>query len=320
MTVTKEPKLSMWAQRRKLRKSEQISSMRYYSSVSDHIYRIFAYAFCIVSVSAVMIPLIFVVAASFSSPRALLSAEVFLWPVDFNIRGYTMVLEHPMLMRSLWNSVQYTAVGTLINVVMTVLAAYPLSRRDLKARNAVMYLFAFTMLFNGGLIPTYMLIRNLGLLNTFWVMVIPGAISVWNLIITRTYFQVAIPSELHESAGLDGCDDFRFLLKIAVPLAAPIIAVNVLLYAVAHWNSFFHALVYLTDNMRFPLQLILREILIQDDITGMAVDIREQLERQETRFLLQYSTIVVSTVPVMLLYPFIQRYFVKGIMVGAIKG
>ncbi|MBR0464373.1 MAG: carbohydrate ABC transporter permease [Clostridia bacterium] len=291
-----------------------------YNSLSDHLTMAFVWIFTVFMVLVILVPLVFVVAASFSSPEALLSAKVFLWPVDFTLRGYRMVIEHEMLPTGFKNTFIYAILGTCINVVMTVLAAYPLSRRDLKIRNAVMMLFAFTMLFNGGMIPTYLLVRNLGMLDTIWAMVIPNAMAVWNLIITRTYMQTTIPGEMLESANIDGCDDFTFLLKMVIPLSVPIIAVNVLLYAVGHWNSYFNAMMYLNNNKLYPLQLVLRDILIQDDTAGMSMDVTKQLEKQQTRYLLQYTTIVVGTVPVMLLYPFIQKYFVTGMMVGAVKG
>ena len=299
---------------------KQNNKLLRYNSPSDHITMVFVYAFTIFMVLVILIPLVFVVAASFSSPEALLSAKVFLWPVDFTLRGYKMVIEHEMLPTGFKNTFIYAILGTSINVVMTMLAAYPLSRKDLKIRNAVMMLFAFTMLFNGGMIPTYLLVRNLGLLDTVWAMVLPNAMAVWNLIITRTYIQTTIPGEILESASIDGCDDFTFLIRMVIPLSVPIIAVNVLLYAVGHWNSYFNAMMYLNDNKRYPLQLVLRDILIQDDTAGVSMDVTKQLEKQQTRYLLQYTTIVVGTVPVMLLYPLIQRYFVTGIMVGAVKG
>lgn len=294
--------------------------IKYYSKPMDYVYMTLVHVLCLISIICIAIPLIFVVAASFSSPKALLSAKVFLWPVEPTLRGYKMVFENQLLMSGFMNSILYTVVGTCINLLMTVLAAYPLSRRDLAVRNPVMLLFTFTMLFNGGMIPTYLQIRNLKMLDTLWAMVLPTAISVWNLIITRTYFQSTIPQEILESANIDGCDDFTFLMKIVIPLSVPILAVNVLLYAVGHWNSYFNAMLYLNTNTKFPLQLILREILVNMNTAGMTLDVAEQLERQETKYLLQYSSIVVGSVPVMLLYPLIQRYFVKGIMVGAIKG
>lgn len=275
---------------------------------------------CALSVFCIVIPLLYVVVASFSSPKALLSGKVFLWPVDFTLRGYKMLLQHKLLVSGFWNSIVYTVVGTVVNLVMTVLAAYPLSRKDLAIRNPIMLLFTVTMLFNGGMIPTYILVKNLHLLDSMWAIILPTAISVWNLIITRTYFQTNIPQEVLESASVDGCDDFTFLVKIAVPLAKSILAVNVLWYAVGHWNSYFNEMMYLNTNTKFPLQLVLREILVNMDMAGMSMDVTKQLEMQETKYLLQYSSIIVGSVPVMLLYPFIQKHFVKGIMVGAIKG
>lgn len=294
--------------------------IRVYNSASDHAVMGFVYVFTALATLAILIPLIFVLAASFSSPEALLSAKVFLWPTDFTLRGYRMVIEHEMLPTGFLNTIIYAVIGTAINIVMTVLAAYPLSRRDLRSRNAVMFIFAFTMLFSGGMIPAYLVVRSLGLINTLWAMVLPNAMAVWNVIITRTYFQTTIPSEMLESANIDGCDDFRFVLRMVIPLSAPIIAVNVLLYAVGHWNGYFNAMMYLNDTKKFPLQLVLREVLIQDQTAGMTMDVQKQLEQQMTRYLLQYSTIVVGTVPVMLLYPLIQKYFVTGIMIGAVKG
>ena len=247
-------------------------SVRYYTKPKDYIYMVLVHILCAVSVICILIPLIYVVAASFSSPKALLSGRVFLLPVDFTLRGYKMLLKHELLVTGFCNSLLYTVVGTVINLVMTVLAAYPLSRKDLAIRNPIMLLFTFTMLFNGGMIPTYILIKNLGMLDTIWALVIP------------------------------------------------ILAVNVLLYAVGHWNSYFNEMMYLSTNTKFPLQLVLREILVNMGTAGMTLDVTKQLEMQETKYLLQYSSIIVGSVPVMLLYPFVQKYFVKGIMVGAIKG
>ncbi len=296
------------------------SAVKLYRTPTDHLYMVLVYTLTILISVVILVPMIFVVAASFSSPDALMAGQVFLWPVEFNIRGYKMVLEHKMLVTGFQNTLIYAGAGTVINVVLTILAAYPLSRRDLKIRNPVMFLFAFTMLFSGGMIPLYLLVKNIGILNTRWSMLLPNAMSVWNVIITRTYFQSNIPGEMLESANIDGCDDFRFLWKIAIPLSVPIIAVNVLLYAVGHWNTYFNALIYLNDNALYPLQLVLRDILIQDDTAGISMDVTKQLEQQRLRYLLQYSTIVVATVPVALLYPFVQKYFVSGIMIGAIKG
>ncbi len=299
--------------------AKEKAKIKQYTRPTDHLFMTIVYAFCAIALIAILIPLIFVVAASFSSPDALLSAKVFLWPVDFTLRGYKMVFDHDLLPLSFWNSIVYTVVGTVINLVLTVLAAYPLSRKDLAVRNPIMMLFAFTMLFNGGMIPTYLLVRDLGMLDTMWAILLPTAISVWNLIITRTYFQTSIPQEILESASIDGCNDFQFLIRMVIPLSVPILAVNVLLYAVGHWNSYFNEMIYLSTNTKFPLQLILRDILLNDQSAG-TMDVTEQLERQKTQYLLQYSSMVVGTMPLMLLYPAVQKYFIKGIMVGAVKG
>ena len=299
--------------------AKEKAKIKQYTRPTDHLFMTIVYAFCAIALIAILIPLIFVVAASFSSPDALLSAKVFLWPVDFTLRGYKMVFDHDLLPRSFWNSIVYTVVGTVINLVLTVLAAYPLSRKDLAVRNPIMMLFAFTMLFNGGMIPTYLLVRDLGMLDTMWAILLPTAISVWNLIITRTYFQTSIPQEILESASIDGCNDFQFLIRMVIPLSVPILAVNVLLYAVGHWNSYFNEMIYLSTNTKYPLQLILRDILLNDQSAG-TMDVTQQLERQKTQYLLQYSSMVVGTVPLMLLYPAVQKYFIKGIMVGAVKG
>ena len=189
-----------------------------------------------------------------------------------------------------------------------------------RSRNFFMFFFVFTMLFTGGLIPTYLVVHDLGLLNTRWALVLPGAFAAWNMIITRTYYQVTIPHELLEAARIDGCDDFRFFVRIVLPLSKPIIAVNLLFFAVGHWNQFFNALIYLTNEDLFPLQLVLREILVQNSIDPSQMDAREMLRRQELRDLLKYGLIVVAMIPPLLAYPFVQKHFVKGIMIGSLKG
>ncbi|MEQ7129549.1 carbohydrate ABC transporter permease, partial [Actinopolymorpha sp. B11F2] len=233
---------------------------------------------------------------------------------------YQAVVEYRSIVRGFLNSVFYAGVGTFVNVTLTLLAAYPLSRRDLYGRNWFMLLFVFTMMFSGGLIPTYLVVHDLGLLNTRWALILPTAMAVWNMIITRTYYQVTIPHELLEAARIDGCDDFRFFLRIVIPLSKPIIAVNALFYAVAHWNQFFNALIYLTDETLFPLQLVLREILIQNTVEPGAMDVAEMVRRQELRDLLKYTLIVVASIPPLLAYPFVQKHFVKGVMIGSLKG
>jgi multiple sugar transport system permease protein/putative aldouronate transport system permease protein len=213
--------------------------------------------------------------------------------------------------------------GTVINVILTLMLAYPLSRKDLYGRNAVTALIAFTMLFSGGMIPSFLLVRNLGMYNTFWAVIIPGAVSVYNAIIARTFFQTTIPPELLEAAVLDGCSDFRFLVKVVLPLSAPIIAVLMMFYAVGHWNNYFSAMIYLKDPAKKTFQVVLRDILIVNrdvELKNMVRDANTLSRLQGLVTLLKYSLIVIGSAPMMLLYPFIQKHFIKGIMVGSIKG
>jgi multiple sugar transport system permease protein/putative aldouronate transport system permease protein len=215
-----------------------------------------------------------------------------------------------------------TATGTAINVSCTLLAAYPLSRRDFQARGAFMFMVTFTLLFSGGMIPDYLLVKDLGMLGSRWALIIPGAVSAYNVIITRTFFQSTIPTDLLEAAQIDTCGDARFFLRIALPLSAPIIGVIALFYAVGHWNSWFSAMIYLNDPQKYPLQLVLRDILIlnQMDSEMVGTDVQQMAEKQNLRYLLRYAVIVVASAPVMAIYPFVQRYFVRGVMIGSLKG
>jgi len=270
---------------------------------------------------AVAYPLLYIVSASFSSAQAVTSGRVWLWPVDVTLDGYHAIFQHPLLVRSFFNSLYYTLAGTVISVTLTVLAAYPLSRKDLYGRGVIMFLFLFTLLFSGGLIPTYLVVKDLGMLNTRWAMIIPSALSVYNMIITRTYFQTAIPDELLDAARIDGASDFRFLWNVVLPLSGPIVAVNALFYAVAQWNQYFAALIYLTNQDLWPLQLVLREILVQNHIdASMVTNVADMVRRQNLRELLKYSLIVFATVPQLMVYPFVQKHFVKGALIGSLKG
>jgi len=288
---------------------------------ADRVFTIFNYLILAIFLIVVAYPLIYVVSASLSDPRAVISGKMWLWPVDITTAGYEAVFKNHKVLVGFRNSLFYTVVGTFVSVVLTLLAAYPLSRRDLAGRNVIMMLFAFTMIFSGGLIPTYLTVRALGLLNTPMAMILPTALSVYNVIITRTFFQTTIPDEMLEAAQLDGASDFRFMRDMVIPLSAPIIAVNALFYAVGQWNSFFNALIYLTNQSLFPLQLILREILIQNqaDVSAMG-DISKIIQRQQLQDLLKYSLIVVASVPVLVIYPFVQKHFVRGVMIGSLKG
>ncbi len=292
------------------------------NDISDRIFSVLNFIFITAFMLLVLYPIIFVISASFSDPDAIMSGEVWLYPVHPTLEGYMAALKYERIWTGFRNSLMYAGLGTVINVTLTVMAAYPLSRKDFAGRNIIMFIFAFTMWFSGGLIPTYILVRNLNMIDTIWAMLIPNAVGVWNIIITRTYLQTNIPVELLESARLDGCDDFRFIAKIVIPLSAPILAVISLFYAVAHWNSYFNAFIYLSKRGLFPLQLILREIILlnqaDDMLTGF--DLADSEKRRYMSELLKYSTIIVSSLPVIIIYPFVQKFFIKGIMVGAIKG
>lgn len=288
---------------------------------SDRIFTVVNYAILSVVLITILYPLVYVVSASFSSSQAVISGRVWLYPVELTLDGYAAVFKHPLIWHGFLNSLIYTAVGTLVNVILTILAAYPLSRDDFRGRGMFMLLFVFTMMFNGGLIPTYLIVKDLGLLDSRWAMILPVALTVWNVIITRTYFQTTIPKEILEASQLDGCNDFKFLWHVVLPLSGPIIAVIALFYAVGHWNQYFNALIYLKDNQLYPLQLVLREILVQNEVNlEMLTDVKTAAARQGLRELLKYSLIVVSTVPLLAVYPFVQKHFVKGVMIGSLKG
>jgi putative aldouronate transport system permease protein len=269
----------------------------------------------------VLYPLIYILSASFSNAAAVTAGRVRLWPVDPTLIAYETIFKDPAIVRGFLNSIFYAVAGTAVNVVLTLLAAYPLSRGDLRGRGWITFFFFFTTLFSGGLIPTYLVVKDLGLLNTRWAMILPGALSVWNVIITRTYFQTTIPDELRDAATIDGASDFRFLRDVVLPLSGPIIAVNALFYAVGHWNSYFDALIYLTDDSLFPLQLVLREILVKNQTNlRMTGDVANMMARENLADLLKYALIVVATVPLLLVYPFVQKHFVKGALIGSLKG
>ena len=265
-------------------------------------------------------PLVLILSSSFSSPFAVTLGKVWLYPVDFSLEGYRAVFEQRGVIVGFRNTMFYTVVGTLLNVFMTIAAAYPLSRKDFYGKNVIMFLFVFTMMFSGGMIPTYLLVRDLGLLDTPWAMIIPGAMGVWNVIITRTYFQTTIPQEMLEAAQIDGCNDFKFVWKIVIPLSGPIIAVITLFCAVGNYNKYFDALLYLKNPNLFPLQIALREVLIVNVMDPTLMAGKEAAEIEALHDSLKYALIVVSSFPVLVIYPFVQKHFVKGMMIGSLKG
>jgi putative aldouronate transport system permease protein len=269
----------------------------------------------------ILYPLYFVLIASVSDSMLVLQGKVWFWPKGLSFNVYYRVFQNQDILTGYRNVIAYTLIGTLVNLALTIMGAYPLSRRDFTGRNAILLILTFTMFFSGGIIPTYMIVRNLGLVNSFWALILPGAVSVWNLIIMRTFFQNTIPNDLQESAFMDGCSNFRLLWSIVLPLSMPVIAVVTLYYAVGHWNSYFQALIYLSDRSKYPLQMFLRELLIQNQMQNMMETDSETMAQQAMIAEgLKYAVIVVSSLPILCLYPFLQRYFAKGVMIGAVKG
>lgn len=291
-------------------------------SYDDTIFNIINYGLLSVALIVTLYPLIFVVSASISSPSAVWGGEVWLLPKGANFKGYALLLEYKTIWIGYRNTIVYTVLGTAINLFLTITAAYPLSRKDFYARNFLMAIYTFTVFFSGGLIPTYLLVKQLGMLDTIWAMVIPGAIGVYNVIISRTYFQSTISEELRDAAVIDGFTNTKFLLKVVIPLSAPIISVMVLFHAAGHWNAFFNAYIYLSDRMKYPLQVFLREMLIktQVDRSMLGLNLEEVYESRQRVETLKYAVIIASSLPVLMVYPFIQRHFVKGVMIGSLKG
>ena len=281
------------------------------------------------SFAITLYPLIYVISASISSPDAVASGRMILWPVDITWKGYQYILQYGDIWTGYANTLFYTLVGTSINLIVTLPCAYGLSRRDVPFRGLVMTLFLITMYISGGLIPGYINLSEMHMINTRWVLLLPGAVSTYNPIVARTFFANTIPWELHEAAFLDGCSNIRLFLKIVLPLSAPIVVVMTLYYGVAHWNSYFNAMMYLSDRSKYPLQVFLREILTKGQFAAEAIksgaafseeEMIAMMKETETANLIKYCVIIVSTVPMMILYPFLQRFFAKGVMIGAVKG
>ncbi|CAM4121093.1 carbohydrate ABC transporter permease [Paenibacillus alkaliterrae] len=290
-------------------------------SSGDRLFMVLVYAFLTLVLLIVLLPLLYIVSSSFSSPQAVVSGKVWLFPVQFTLDGYKAVFNNPQIGTGFLNSLYYTVVGTLINVVLTVMLAYPLARKTFYGRNMFMVLLVITMMFEGGLIPYYLVVKELNLLDTRWAMILPGALAVFQVIIARTFFQSTIPDELSEAADLDGCSDIRFIFSVVLPLSKPILAVMMLMYAVGHWNAYFDALIFLRSPDLFPLQIVLRNVLILNTVdASMIANANQMLAQQGLKDLLKYSLIVVASGPVLIIYPFVQKYFVKGVMIGSLKG
>ena len=269
---------------------------------------------------AVLYPILYVVSSSFSSPNAISAGKVVILPVEFTTIGYERILQYKPLWMGFMNSAIYALGSGVLSTTLTLLAAYPLSRRDFFGKNAIMIYMVFTMFFGGGLIPYYLLLSRLHLIDTRWVMIIPGAVSVFPVIIARTFLQTNIPDELFDAATVDGCSHFRFFWSIVLPLSKPLIAVLFLFAAVGAWNSYFNALVFLRSQDLMPIQIVLRNILIQNQQFGNYGLVSVEMQKLKMNYLLKFGMIVIGSLPLMIAYPFVQKHFVKGVLIGSIKG
>lgn len=270
-------------------------------------------------------PLYWVIISSISDPSAVSGGKVVWYPIGFTMKGYLEVFKNSAVMRGFMNSIIYTVCGVCINLVVTLPTAYALSRDRFSGKKIVTIFYMITMFFGGGLIPTYLVIKNMQMLNSMWALILPGCLSVYNMIVARTFFKTNISEELYEAAEIDGCTQAQFFFRVALPLSAAVIAILVLYYGVGHWNSYFSALVYISDSDKYPLQLVLRNILITNETalsqTATTEAARAALrEKQQIIDVMKYSLIIISSIPVLVLYPFIQKHFVKGVMIGSLKG
>lgn len=293
---------------------------------SDRVFDIIIHLIVILVLIIVLYPLIYIISASISSPNAVNSGQMKLLPKDITFEGYQIIFKNKDIWNGYINTIIYTVVGTLVNLIFTIPAGYALSRPDLPGRNGILKFVLVTMFISGGLIPSYLLVTGLGLRNSMWALILPGAVSVYNLIVVRTYFQTNIPEELIESAVIDGASFFTIFWQIVVPLSKPIIAVMALFYGIGHWNQYFGALLYIDDRSKYPLQMILREILVVQDLSSnptmsMSGEMAKFLySQQQLAQVIKYGVMIVSTLPIIIIYPFLQKYFVKGVMIGSVKG
>jgi putative aldouronate transport system permease protein len=291
----------------------------------DRVFQAINSGFLALLAMLVLYPLIYIVSASISDPSYVNTGQMWLWPKGLTFEGYERVFQNPDIWQGYLNSAFYTVAGVLINLAVTLPCAYALARKDLPGRTPVTLIIIFTMFFSGGLIPNYLLVKELGMVNTYWALLLPAAASAINIIVSRTFFQSNISREMEEAAAMDGCSDFRMFFVIVLPLSKAIIAVMALFYGVGHWNQYFGALIYLSDRDMFPLQLFLREILVQQEIAAQMLmnggDV-ELMMAEQTRIseLIKYAVMIVAALPLIIVYPFVQRHFVQGVMIGSIKG
>lgn len=292
---------------------------------SDYIFLAIVYFYLAFALIIVLYPLIFVASASISDPAAVNQGKVIILPQNITFEGYDRIFKNPDILHGYINTVLYTVFGTLIALFTTFTAAYTLTQKDFIGKKFFILFFTFTMFFGGGLIPTYLLIKDLHLLHTPWVILLLGAGSMWNIVLVRTYISSSIPVELQEAAFIDGASHFKLFASVILPLSGPIIAVMTLFFAVGKWNEYFNAMIYLNDRKMYPLQLILREILITSEISAYSLqdakgNLLSMAEQAKIAEVIKYAVIIVASAPLLIAYPFVQRYFVKGIMVGSLKG
>jgi len=291
------------------------------NSFGDKLFLIGMYVFITIVTLCILYPLIYIVSSSFSSGDAIRTGRVILWPVDPSLEGYKLFFQNKLMLSGYVNSFIYMILGTFISIALTIFGAYALSKSTLVGRTFFMFFFTFTMLFSGGLIPTYMVVKGLSMIDTIWAIVIPGAVNVWNLIIAITFFKSTLTNEILEAAEIDGSGNLQTLFRIVIPLSKPVIAVLSLFVAVGIWNSYFNALIYIRSQELYPLQLVLREVLIQNSIKASDFsNMSRYLKLKNSIEIMKYSTIVIASVPALVIYPFVQRHFVKGVMIGSLKG
>ena len=286
----------------------------------DVVFDVILYTICALLLIVILYPLWFIIIASFSDPSAVAGGHVWLWPVGFTLEGYQELLRQPQVWLGYRNTIAYTVVGTLIGLMVNIPAAYALSRKDLWGRKGLMGLYVFTMFFSGGLIPIFLTVQQAGLYNTFWVLVLPFSVSAYNIIVARTFFETSLPPDLWDAAQIDGCGNLRFFFTMALPLSKAVISVIALWTAVGQWNSYFNALIYIRDENLYPLQLIMRNILITNQNFAALGTGEAAMIAMRRANLVRYAMIIVATVPIMCVYPFIQKYFDQVVIIGAVKG
>lgn len=290
--------------------------------MSDKTFDLINNLFLTLIVIVIVYPLVFVISASISDPLAVSSGKMWLFPIDITFDGYKRILEDGSIWLGYRNTIYYTTVGTLIHLFILLPCAYSLSRKELGGRKVILWFILFTMMFSGGLIPTYLVVKNLGMLDSIWALVIPGVVGAWSILVARAFFQQSIPDQLIEAAKIDGANEFYIFLRIVIPLSMPIIAVMALFHAVNLWNQYFNALIYLSDRDKYPLQLILREILVVNQMQlgeGSGEQTESLVQQVRTGGLIKYAVIIVSSLPLLIAYPFLQRFFVQGVLIGSIK-